>query len=359
MSLTNLLSPIQVGRYTLKNRMIMAPLTRIRADEQHVPTPMMIKHFADRATAGLLIADATIVNPHSGFYTEPGIYNEAQIAAWREVVNAVHAKGGLIFCQIVHAGRAAHSANSGLQPEAPSAIGVEGHKIPAWFLKSNEASPYEVPRALEDSELPAIQEQFVQAAKNAIEAGFDGVEIHSANGYLLDEFLKDSSNKRDAPYGGSLENRCRFVLEVVDKVAAAIGSDRVGIRLSPINSYNGQSDANPEGLVTYLGEQLSEKNIAYVHMMRADFFQAQKGDPLAWTRKAYKGTIIANMGYGLEDGEAEIESGRADAIAFGTKFLANPDLVYRAEKGLELNTPNQATFYGHTEEGYNDYPFAS
>jgi len=226
-------------------------------------------------------------------------------------------------------------------------------------MKTGVASDYEVPRAIEEAEIPTIQELFVTAAKNAIAAGFDGVELHSANGYLLDEFLKDSSNKREAPYGGSIENRCRFVLEVVDKVSAAIGADRVGIRLSPLNSYNGQSDENPEALTTYLGEQLSTKNIAFVHVIRADFFGIQKGDVLGWARKAYKGVLVSNLGYGLEDGEKEIEDGRADAIAFGTKFLANPDLVHRAEKGLELNAPNQATFYGKGDDGYNDYPFVA
>lgn len=360
--LTAVLTPVKLGRFTLKNRLVMAPLTRIRADDNNVPTPLMVKHYADRASAGLLIAEATQVDKeHNTFGYEPGIYNEDQIKAWKEVTDAVHAKGGLIFLQIHHGGRAAPSVNSRTksQPVSASEIAIEGHKSPAYFCIDGKQNEYSVPRALEDSEIPAVIATFVQAAKNAIEAGFDGVEVHGANGYLIDQFWRDSSNKREGPYGGSIENRCRFPLEVTAAVADAIGSDRVGIRISPLNSFNGMQDSNPEALTKALCEGLNKLNLAYLHVMRADFFGVQNGDVVGWAKSVYKGNLMSNMGYTPEEGEAAISAGTLAAVCLGRPFISNPDLVERVEKGVALAEGNQETYYGRTEVGYNDYPVAA
>lgn len=357
-ALKTVFTPVTLGAVTLKNRFIMAPLTRTRATVEHTATPIMVTYYADRASAGLLIAEATNVSKHSGFYTEPGIYTTEQVDAWKKVTEAVHAKGGLIFLQIVHPGRAAHSLNSGLKPVGPSAVAIEGHQVGEAFNPTGAKVDYEVPSALTLEEIAVVQADFVAAATRAVEAGFDGVEVHSANGYLLDEFLKESANKRDDHYGGSVENRVRMTVEVVSKVAAAIGSGRVGVRISPINSYNGMMDSNPEKLTTVLCEQLSGLNLAYLHVMRADFFQAQSGDVLDWVSKSYKGNTIANMGYSAEEAEKQINDGLVKAVAFGMKFLANADFVERTERGAELNQPNYALLYGRTAEGYNDYPLS-
>ena len=357
-----MLSPVQLGRHTLKNRFVMAPLTRTRADDNNVPTAAIAKHYADRASAGLLIAEATQVDKdHNAFGYEPGIWNEDQIREWKVVTDAVHAKGGLIYLQIHHAGRAAPAVNSRTktQPVSASAIAIEGHKAGAYFCVDGKENEYSVPRALEDSEIPAVIATFVQGAKNAIEAGFDGVEVHGANGYLLDQFWKESSNKREGPYGGSIENRCRFTLEVTAAVAEAIGSDRVGLRISPLNSFNGQSDSNPEALTKALCEGLNKLNLAYLHVMRADFFAVQTGDVVGWAKSVYTGKLMSNMGYTPEEGETAVADGVLDAVCFGRPFISNPDLVTRVEKGLPLAEANPATFYGRGAEGYNDYPLAT
>ena len=356
------LSPVVLGKLSLKNRLVMAPLTRTRADENNVPTPMMVKYYADRASAGLLIAEATQVNKdHNTFGYEPGIWNEDQVKAWRAVTDAVHAKGGLIVLQLHHGGRAAPAINSRTktQPVAPSAIAIAGHRVPAYFAVDGQQHDYSVPRALEDSEIAGVIADFVNGAKNAIAAGFDGVEIHGANGYLLDQFWKDCSNKREGPYGGSLENRCRLHLEIAAAVSSAIGSDRVGIRLSPLNSYNGMEDSNPEAATKTMCAALDKLNLAYLHVMRADFFNKQSGDVIGWVKSVYSGKLMANMGYTLEEGAAAVGSGALDAVCLGRPFISNPDLVERAEKGLPLAESNPATYYARTEEGYNDYPAAA
>ena len=355
MSNNPLLTPIQVGALTLPNRALMAPLTRCRATRDHVPTPLMAEHYAQRATAGLLIAEATMVDErYSAFYTEPGIYGPEQVAGWRAVTDAVHARHGRIFLQLWHGGRASHPAlNGGNEPVAPSAIPITNDQVHTPQGKLD----YATPRALDDAELPGIVQSFRHAAVNAKEAGFDGVEIHGANGYLLDEFLRDGANKRTGPYGGPVANRARLMLEVTEAVCEVWGADRVGLRVSPLNSYNSMIDSDPVGTYTWLAGALNDFGLAYLHVMRADVLGIQSGEVLGPIRAAYRGVLVANMGYTPESGARAIADGEVDAIAFGTPFLANPDLVRRIELGAPLNPADPATFYTTGPEGYNDYPF--
>jgi N-ethylmaleimide reductase len=350
-----LLSPLQVGALNLPNRILMAPLTRCRADADHNPTDLMAEYYAQRASAGLIIAEATMaIEGNSSFWMEPGIYSDAQVAGWKKVTDAVHAKGGQIALQIWHGGRACHPLlNGGAQPVAPSALPIVGDEVHTPEGKK----PYVTPRELSDDEIPGIIAGFKKAAENAKAAGFDAVEVHGANGYLLDEFLRDGSNKRTGPYGGSIENRARLMLEVVEAVSEVWGADRVGLRISPLNSYNSMVDSDPIGLTTYLATRLNDYSLAYLHMMRADFFQAQQGDVMTPARAAFKGVLIGNMGYTPAEAETAIAAGQIDAVAFGTSFLANPDLPARIAAGAELTAPNPATFYSPGPVGYTDYPF--
>ena len=352
-----LLSPLTAGAFQLKNRVLMAPLTRCRADADHNPTPLMAEYYAQRASAGLIIAEATMVmEGNSSFWMEPGIYSDAQVKGWKAVTDAVHAKGGQIVLQLWHGGRACHPLlNGGAQPVAPSAIPITGDEVHTPEGKK----PYVTPRELRDDEIPGIVAGFKKAAENAKAAGFDGVEVHGANGYLLDEFLRDSSNKRSGPYGGPLENRARLMLEVLDAVISVWGADRVGLRISPLNSYNSMIDSDPVGVTTYIAQQCSTRGIAYLHMMRADFFQAQQGDVITPARQHFKGTLISNMGYTADEAEQAITEGKLDAVAFGTSFLANPDLPARIAVKAPLNAPNAARFYSPGPEGYTDYPAMS
>jgi N-ethylmaleimide reductase len=349
-----LLSPLTLGALSLQNRVLMAPLTRCRATVEHVPTPLMAEYYAQRVSAGLIIAEATAVAPGaSAFYTEPGIYSEAQIDGWRTVTDAVHAEGGQIFLQIWHGGRACHSDLNGAQiPVAPSALAITNDK--AHTPKGSVA--YDVPRELGDDEIPGIIAQFKQAAENAKKAGFDGVEVHGANGYLLDEFLRDGANQRSGPYGGSLENRARLMLEVVDAVISVWGADRVGLRISPLNSYNSMIDSDPVALTIYVAQQASARGLAYLHVMRADFLGQQSGDIMTPARQHFSGVLIGNMGYTGEEAEQAISSGQLDAVAFGTSFLANPDLPARLAAKAPLNAPRSDKFYSPGPEGYTDYP---
>ena len=351
----HLFKPLQAGAVTLPNRILMAPLTRCRAEPGHVPGALIAEQYAQRATAGLLIAEATMVmEGNSSFWMEPGIYNEAQVAGWRLTTEAVHAKGGRIFLQLWHGGRACHPLlNGGIEPVAPSALPIVGDEVHTPQGKQ----PYVTPRELGDEEIPGIVEGFRLAAANAKAAGFDGVEIHGANGYLLDEFLRDGSNRRSGPYGGVVENRARLLLEVTEAVSSVWGSGRVGVRLSPLNSYNSMMDSDPIGLSTWLAKRLSGSGLAYLHLMRADFFQAQHGDVVSAVRENYTGTLVTNMGYTAEEADRAIASGQVDAVAFGTAFLANPDLPERFRKGAALNVPDAATFYSPGPAGYTDYPF--
>lgn len=348
-----LFNSLKLGALTLPNRILLAPLTRTRADAGHMPNALMAEYYAQRATGGLLITECTMVAPGtSAFVNEPGIYSDAQIAAWKLTTDAVHAKGGRIFMQIWHAGRAAHpDINGGVPTVSSAAVAIDGDTH-----TQNGKVPNAAPQALTAEEIPAIVAAFVQGAKNAIAAGFDGVEVHGANGYLIDQFLRDTPNNRTDGYGGSLENRSRLLFEVLTAVTAAIGAEKVGLRLSPLNSYNSMKDSDPIALISFLAEKLNAFNLAYLHVMRADFFGVQKGDVMTVARDKYKGVLVGNMGYTADEAEAAITAGKLDAVAFGTSFLANPDLPARIKAGAALNAPDSNTFYSPGAKGYTDYP---
>jgi N-ethylmaleimide reductase len=354
MTFTHLFTPLKLGALTIPNRVLMAPLTRCRADQDHVPTALMAEHYSQRASAGLIIAEATAAMAGcSAFGAEPGIYSAAQVAGWKLVTDAVHAKGGQIVLQIWHGGRACHpNLNGGKVPVAPSSIAITNDEV---YTPQGKV-PYTVPRELADAEIPAIIAGFKAAAVNAKAAGFDGVEIHAANGYLLDEFLRDGANKRGGEYGGSIEHRARLLLEVLAETIAVWGSDRVGLRISPLNSFNSMIDSDPIALVTWLATKLNDYNLAFLDVMRADFMGIQQGDIMAPIRSIYKGAIVGNMGYTAAEAEAAIADGKLDAVAFGVPFLANPDLPDRFAKNAALNAPDQTTFYSAGAKGYTDYP---
>ena len=351
---SSLFNPLKLGALTLPNRIIMAPLTRCRADDGHVPSDLMAEYYAQRASAGLIIAEATMVmEGNSAFWREPGIYSDAQVAGWRKVTDAVHAKGGLIFLQLWHGGRATHPLlNNGQQPVAPSAMAIEGDEVHTPEGKK----PYVTPRELRDDELPGIVEGFRKAAQNAKAAGFDGVEVHGANGYLIDEFLRDGANKRTGPYGGPIENRARLLLEVTDAAISVWGADRVGVRISPLNSFNSMSDSDPVGVTNYVAAQLNKRGVAYLHLMRADFFGVQHGDVVSPARAAFPGVLIGNMGYSPADAAESVLTGMLDAVAFGHHYVSNPDLVERVRVGASFAEPDAATFYSQGPAGYTDYP---
>lgn len=355
--MSTLFNPLKVGALTVPNRIFMAPLTRCRASAEHDPNPMMAEYYAQRASAGLIIAEATMAMAgNSSFWMDPGIYSPAQVAGWRLTTDAVHAAGGRIFLQLWHGGRACHPLlNAGAQPVAPSPLAISGDEVRTPEGKK----PYVIPRELRDDDLPGIVNGFKKAAENAQAAGFDGVEVHGANGYLLDEFLRDGANKRVGPYGGSLENRARLMLEVIEAVSGVWGSDRVGLRISPLNSYNSMIDSDPIGLSTWLAERLNAFDLAYLHVMRGDFFQQQSGDLMTPVRAHYNGVLIGNMGYTGDEAATAIAEGKVDAVTFGTSFLANPDLPARIKAGAPLNTPDPQTFYTPGPAGYTDYPVYS
>jgi N-ethylmaleimide reductase len=353
--MSNLLSPLALGGLSLPNRVIHAPLTRCRAEADHVPGPLMATYYGQRASAGLLIAEATMVMAgNSAFWHEPGIYSQAQVEGWRLTTAAVHAAGGRIVLQLWHGGRACHPLlNGGQEPVAPSPIAIAGDTVrtPAG------PQPHVIPHELADDELPAIVEGFRLAARHATAAGFDGVEVHGANGYLLDQFLRDGSNHRQGPYGGGPENRARLLLEVLEAVRQE--SPLVGLRLSPLNSYNAMADSDPIGLATWLAQRLNDCGLAYLHLMRADLLGQQQGDLLTPVRQAFQGVLIANMGYTPAEAEAAIAAGAVDAVAFGRSFLANPDLPARIAAAAPLQEADPATFYSAGPEGYIDYPTLS
>jgi len=345
-----LLSPAQVGKLSLNNHMVMAPMTRSRAAAGDVASALMAEYYSQRASAGLIITEGSQVSAQGkGYLRTPGIFTPEQIAGWKQVTEAVHAKGGQIFLQLWHVGRLSHPLvqADGAQPVAPSAIKADGEIFTAEGLK-----PYELPRALELDEIPGVVADFSQAARNAKLAGFDGVEIHGANGYLIDQFLRDGTNKRTDAYGGSVENRARFLKEVVEAVIEVFGASRVGVRLSPIFSYFSMSDSNPQATFEHAANMLSRYGLAYLHIVEAGEgpfdFRALK--------RRFNGPYIANGGYSAERAATTISQGDADLVAFGTPFLANPDLVERFKHGHALNAPDAATFYQGDERGYIDYP---
>ncbi len=362
-STVDLFSTARVGRHTIINRMVMAPMTRLRAVDS-IPTDLMAEYYAQRSSAGLIVSECTMIAPTSqGYMGCPGIYTEAQMAGWRKVARAVHDKAGKIFLQLWHCGRVSHPALlEGALPIAPSAIAAAGSLHTPVGKVSLEA-----PRALETDEIPPIVEQFRQGALNAIASDFDGVELHGAFGYLIDQFLQDGSNQRTDRYGGSVENRARFLLEVVDAVCQAIGSDRVGIKLSPSNTYYGMKDSNPEATFGYAIGSLNQFDLAYIHLMEPapkDLERGAKIDSVLSTfRSCYEGTIVTNGGYDKDGGNAAVASGMADVVSYGRPFIANPDLPRRYARDAELNEPDPSTFYGvgdeNLEKGYTDYSFLS
>lgn len=354
----DLFSPVTLGSITLKNRIVMAPLTRNRAGEGGVPHDLNVVYYSQRATAGLIVTEATPISPMAhGYPALPGIYTDAQVAGWKKITDAVHAKGGKIVLQLWHVGRISHpSLLDGAQPVAPSAIQPAGKAFTYKGLVD-----YVEPRALLLGELPGIIADFVHATKCALAAGFDGVEVHAANGYLLDQFLRDGSNTRDDNYGGSIENRARFLMEVMKAVVETAGSDKVGLRISPVNPFNDMKDTNPQVLFNYVTEQLNQFNIAYLHVVEGGIHGGGESDPFDFyaMRKLFKGSYMANLSYDKERGNAAIASGHADVIAYGVPFIANPDLVERFKKDAPLNQADSKTFYGGTEKGYTDYAFLS
>ncbi|MGB9929806.1 MAG: alkene reductase [Methanosarcina sp.] len=354
---TNLFSQYQMGDLMLPNRIVMAPMTRNRAGDGDVPVPMTVTYYVQRASAGMLITEGSQVSPQGvGYAHTPGIYSEAQVAGWKEITDAVHQAGGRIFIQLWHVGRVSHpDLLGGALPVAPSALPVEGYVHTAGGKK-----PIPIPRALETDEIPDIIKQFRQAAENAKTAGFDGVEIHGANGYLLDQFLRSGSNKRTDKYGGSLENRARLPLEVTEAVIEVWGGDRVGYRISPHNIARSMSDANPKETFSYLARELNKTGLGYLHLIESIGGRMGVVPPevrLGPTlRGIFEKTFILNGGYGLQSGNEAIASGEADLIAFGVPFIANPDLPERFRQNAPLNEADVATFYSGGAKGYTDYP---
>jgi len=352
---SHLQSPIKIGPYQLPNRIIMAPLTRMRAPE-NIPTDLMATYYEQRASAGLIISEASSISTQGvGYPATPYIFNAAHVEGWKKTTAAVHAKHGHIFLQLWHVGRISHpDFHNGELPVAPSAIAPKGKAFTAKGLQD-----FVTPRALELDEIPGIVADYKNAARQALEAGFDGVEIHGANGYLLDQFLRDGSNTRTDAYGGSYENRARLLLEVTAAVVDVWGAERVGIRLSPSGTFNDMADSNPEAFFVYLAEQLSPLNLAYLHVVDAlagDIRHGAKVISLEALRKAYEGTLIVCGGYDQARAEQVLEQGQADAVAFGQLYIANPDLVERFKLNAPLNKPHAATFYGGDAKGYTDYP---
>ena len=343
-----------LGEIAIKNRIIMAPLTRTRCDAGHMPNALMAEYYAQRASAGLIIAEATMVTPQtSAFIHEPGINNHSQQLAWQDVTEAVHAQNGKIVLQLWHGGRACHPAlNQGLTPVSASAKAIEN----ALAITPEGKQPFSKPRAMQQEDIDAVVEDFRAASQRAKAAGFDGIELHAANGYLIDQFLRDSCNQRDDAFGGSLANRCRLLRLILDAVIDIWGPGRVGIRLSPINQYNDMRDSDAEALIIYLADMLNQYPLAYLHIMRGDSMGAALMDVLSPARQHYHGAIISNMAYQAAEAAQHIQSKKADAIAFGTLFIANPDLVKRLQYGASLNDVDYSKLYSKGAAGYTDYP---
>lgn len=344
-----LFDPVTIGDLALPNRIIMAPLTRLRAGDRHVPTPLMAEYYVQRASAGLIISEAVPVSPQGiGYPRVPGIWSGEQVEGWRRITRAVKAAGGRIFMQLWHVGRISDPEfHGGARPVAPSAIAPRGT---VSLLRPKR--PYVTPRALELAEIPGIVEAFRRGAEHAQAAGFDGVEIHGANGYLLDQFLQDSTNHRDDAYGGSIENRARLLLEVTDAAISVWGPDRVGMHLAPRCDSHDMGDSNPAALFGHVVRELDARGIAFI-CARERIGPDSLGPQL---RAAFRGAYIVNEGFTRETAEQALAEGRADAVAFGKAFLANPDLPERFRLGAPLNAPVPETFYAHGPEGYIDYP---
>lgn len=344
-----LFQPLQAGALHLPNRIVMAPLTRCRASVGRVPNAMMAEYYAQRASFGMILSEATSVSPMGvGYPDTPGIWSDEQVDGWKLVTSAVHAAGGQILLQLWHVGRVSDPFYlHGELPIAPSAVRAAGHVSLIRPMKE-----FVTPRALETSEIPAIVEAYRIGAENAKLAGFDGVEIHGANGYLIDQFLQDSTNKRTDSYGGSIENRARFMMEVTDAVISVWGSDRVGMHIAPRGDAHDMGDSDPAALFTYVASELGKRKLAFL-CARESHDQPALGPAL---KQAFGGVFIANEAFTAESAREAIAAGNADAVAFGKDAIANPDLVLRFRENAPLNPPDSNTFYGGDEKGYTDYP---
>lgn len=343
--------PTQIGRYTLRNRLVMAPMTRSRADAiSGVPSELVARYYAQRADAGLIVTEGTFPSPMGkGYVRTPGVHSAEQIAAWKSVTEAVHAKGGLIFLQLMHTGRISHPSllPGNATPVAPSAIAAEGKVFTATGPQD-----FVAPRALETAEVAAIVDEFRMATRHALDAGFDGVELHAASGYLPEQFLSSGTNQRADRYGGSLENRARFILEVLGAMIDEAGSDRVGIKIAPEMGFNSVTDATPQATYQYLVQRLSLLKLAYLHLVRTK----AAFDYRALLRPLFDGPLLHGGGFDRQSAEPLLADGRADAAVFGSLYLANPDLLQRFSSGAALNAPDRDTFYSEGAKGYTDYP---
>jgi N-ethylmaleimide reductase len=364
----SLFSPCKLGRLQLPHRVVMAPLTRSRAGQPgNVPTPLNACYYAQRASAALIISEATQVSMQGqGYAWTPGIHSRDQVQGWRLVTDAVHEAGGRIFLQLWHVGRISHPSlqADGMLPVAPSAVQPSGKAFIENEKGEGELVPFVRPRALQIEEMPYIVQQYVRGAANALAANFDGVEVHGANGYLIEQFIDSSTNHRTDEYGGSVQNRARLLMQVVEAVSRIWSSDRVGVRLSPLGAFNDISDADPEATHGYIARELDKLDLAYLHVINAATPAVEKGqEPDARTlrmlgliREEYRGTLIVAGGFDRDSAQAWLERGRADLIAFGRKFLANPDLPERLRLRVSLNADDPSTYYGGGAKGYTDYP---
>lgn len=356
----SLFDPIQLGDIPLANRIAMAPLTRNRAVSGNRPGPLTVEYYRQRASAGLIIAEASPISPMAqGYLDTPGIWNSEQVAAWRQVTDAVHAAGGRIVLQLWHVGRISHSS---LLPGGAAPVSATSRRPKAMTFTAEGFVPVSEPRALRDDELPGLVEDYRHAARNAIEAGFDGVEVHAANSYLLDQFLRDSVNDRAGPYGGSIANRARLLLEVLQAVAGTIGGGRTGVRLSPMTTFSDTPrDSNPQALFNHVVEQIAPLGLAYLHVIQGETGGARnpEGAPdfdYAALRQRFPGAWMLNNGYSRAEALTAVESGQADVVAFGRPFISNPDLVRRLREDAPLNALRADKLYGGDAEGYTDYP---
>ena len=358
MNTPTLFTPLRLGAVEVPNRLVMAPLTRMRAGHDRIPTPMMAEYYSQRASAGLIITEATAVSQQgTGSPNTPGIYTDQQVAGWQRVTEAVHHAGGRIFLQLWHMGRVSHPSfqPGGGLPVAPSAIAPKFGQV----LTETGMRPYVTPRALETEELPGVVLQYSNGAQRAKIAGFDGVEIHNANGYLLDQFLRSDTNRRTDDYGGPVGNRARLTIEVAAAVTKVWGADRVGIRFSPGGVFNDMHDSNPLATFSYVLHELNPFHLAYAHLIVSTEDDLRHGAvpvPLAVLRQEFQGSLIVANGFNRETATRAVAEGVADAVAFGRLFLANPDLPERFRLNAPLNSPNESTFYGGSERGYTDYP---
>jgi N-ethylmaleimide reductase len=350
-----LLTSLSAGSLALPNRVLMSPLTRVRADAQHVPGELIAEHYRQRASAGLIIAEATMVDGNArAFGDEPGIYSPAHVEGWRKVTTAVHAAGGRIALQLWHPGRATHpDLNHGAQPVSSSNRAIRHDTIHTPKGKQ----PYPVPRALRTDELPGIVEFFRRGAENAHAAGFDGVELHGAHGYLLDQFLRDSANDRTDGYGGSIPHRARLLFEAIDAAIGVFGAGRVGVRISPLVAFNDMAESNPAELVAHVADELQRRGAAFLELRHAKHDAPAELELAQIARRHFRGALLLNGGFNRESGEAAVQSGRADAIVYGMPFIANPDLPRRFLLNAPLNAVDEKRLYTPGPKGYTDYPF--